>query len=201
MHLWNRDASSRLEKEEFDSEAYLAYHKKQCCFALHDGGRHISVRTHRDILEIAEDLKNGLPKENIRGRLSLKLADPKPANENELLDSSIDLSARLVSMMDIGVLRYGFSGRRGLLWSQGSLKDLVHGYFNVPVLLDHDVKLEKMFNARNLGRTAGIHIVWTDNLADHLRMIDEGDKTVAIFHHASFLKCQQRYTRCHSSAH
>lgn len=201
MHLWSRDASSKSTKQEFDLEPYLVYHKKQCSLALHDGGRHISARTHRDILEIAEDLKDGLPKETIRERLSSKLADPKPANENELLDSSIDLTARLVSMMDIGVLRNGFSGRRELVWSKGSFKDFVHDYFNAPVVLGQDVKLEKMFNARNLGRTAGIHIDWTDNLADHLRMIGDGDKTVVIFHHASFLKCQQRYTRYYSSAH
>lgn len=138
-------------------------------------------------------------KETIKARLSSKLADPKPVNEDELPESSIDLTARLVYMMDIGALRYGFSGRIGLLWRQGSLKDFVHDHFNVPVMLDHDVKLEKMFNARNLGRTAGIQIVWTDNLADHLRVIYEGEKTVAIFHHASFLKCQQRYTSCNSS--
>lgn len=201
MYLWSRNASSKLNQQEFDPEAYLAYHQKQCSHALHDGGRHISARTHRDILEIAEDLKDGLPKETIRGRLSSKLADPKPANENEILDSSIDLTARLVSMMHVGGLRYGFSGRRELVWSQGSLKDFVHDYFNKPVVLGQDVKLEKMFNACNLGRIAGIHIEWTDNLADHLRMIDDRDKTVAIFHHASFLKGQQRYTRRYPSAH
>lgn len=201
MHLWSHNTSSTLERHEFDSEAYASYHNKQCCRALHDGGRHISARTHRDIFGIAEDLRTGLPKETIRQRLISKLADPKPPNENELLESSIDLTARLVCMMDIGALRYGFSGRRGLVWDQGSLKGFVHDYFKVPVILDHNVKLEKTFNARNLGRTAGFHLVWTDNLADHLRIIDEGDKTVAIFHHASFLKYQQRYTRCCSSAH
>lgn len=192
VHLWSRNASSTLKGHEFDPEAYFAYHKKQCCLALHDGGRHISVRTHRDIFEIAEGLKHGLPKEVIRERLSTKLADPKPPNENELLDSSIDLTARLVCMMDIGALRYGFSGHRGLVWSHGCLKDFVRDRFSKPVMLDHNVKLEKTFNARNLERMAGIRIIWTDNLADHLRIVDEGDKTVAVFHHASFLKCQQR---------
>jgi hypothetical protein len=198
--LWSRDASSKLGDQELDLEAYLVYHRKQCSHALHDGGRHISARTHRDILEIAEVLEEGLSRETIRERLSSKLAAPKAANENELLDSSIDLAARLVSMTDIGVLQYGFSGRRELEWNRGPLKDFVHGYFNVPVVLGQDVKLEKMFNAHNLGRIAGINIVWTDNLADHLRMIDE-DKKVAIFHHASFLKCQQRYIRFNSSTH
>jgi hypothetical protein len=34
-----------------------------------------------------------------------------------------------------------------------------------------------------------MEIEWADNLADHLRLTD-GDKKVAIFHHASFLECQ-----------
>ncbi|KAF2178669.1 hypothetical protein K469DRAFT_731671 [Zopfia rhizophila CBS 207.26] len=49
-----------------------------------------------------------------------------------------------------------------------------------------------MFTASNLERIAGIQIKLTDNLADHLRMIDKEDKFVAIFHHASFLKRQNR---------
>lgn len=60
MNMWSRNASSRLKKQEIDLDAYVAYHKKQCCLALHDGSRHISARTHYDILEMAGDLKNGL---------------------------------------------------------------------------------------------------------------------------------------------
>jgi hypothetical protein len=55
------------------------------------------------------------------------------------------------------------------------------------------VKLDRIFNARNLGRIAGIEVYWTNNLFDHLRLIDE-DRKVAVFHYASFLKCQrERY--------
>src|SRR2546423_4145258 len=126
--LWSSDASPKSDDKDIDVEAYSTYHKKQCSYALHDGGRHISARTHRDILEIAKDLFKGLSKESTRRQLSSKLADPKPANE--LLDGSVDLTARLISMMDIGVFHYGFSGRKGLVWDQGSLKDFVDGYFN-----------------------------------------------------------------------
>lgn len=197
--LLDHDASSISDCKEFDLDTYFAYHKKQCSHALHDGGRHISARTHREILEIAEDIVQGLSKESIRRRLSLKLADPKPANENELIDSSIDLTARLMSMMDIGALQYGFSGRKALVWNQGSLKDFVNGHFDERVMLGQDIKLEKSFNGRNLDRIAGIKIDWTDNLADHLRMTND-DKNVAIFHHASFLKRHQRYLRCYLPA-
>jgi hypothetical protein len=37
---------------------------------------------------------------------------------------------------------------------------------------------------------AGLEIVWTDNLADHLRLTDD-DTKVHIFHHASFLEIQR----------
>lgn len=49
------------------------------------------------------------------------------------------------------------------------------------------VKLEKLFNAYNLSRIAGIEIVWTSNLSDHLRR-QEDDTRVAVFHHAFFLE-------------
>lgn len=143
----------------------------------------MSIRTHREVLGIAADLLQELPRENIRASL-------KPEHA-ELLNGSIDLTARLISMMDIGTLQYGFSGRKGLVWNQGSLKDFVHDHFNHPVMLRQDVKLEKVFNARNLDRIVGIKVEWTDNLADHLRMMDD-ESRVAIFHHASFLKLSPR---------
>jgi hypothetical protein len=102
--LWSCDPFSKLNNKELNLESYFAYHKKQCSLALHNGGRHISARIHYDILEITADLEEGLSRETIRERLSLKLVGPKPFNENELLDSLIDLTARLVSIMDIGVL-------------------------------------------------------------------------------------------------
>jgi hypothetical protein len=195
-HLLERlwiNATSQLECETLDFDAYFAYHTKQCIQALHDDGQHICVCTHWDITEVAGDIKGGLTRQAIKSRLSSRLSAPRPANEDELLDNSIDLTARLVSMMGIGVLRYGFSGRKELVWSQGNLQNFIHEHFDAPIVLTHEnIRLEKMFNARSLGRTAGIQIEWTDNLADHLRITDDNDKRVAIFRHASFLKYTQR---------
>lgn len=39
-------------------------------------------------------------------------------------------------------------------------------------------------------RIADITIYWTDNLADHLRMVED-DRVVAIFHYATFLARQR----------
>ena len=113
---------------------------------------------------------------------------PNPLNETEKCDGSINLAARLLLMIEFGNLSYAFSGGKQLVWNHGTLKEFVQEYFCASPTLGHDrIKLEKMFNARNLGRVAGIEIKWTNNLADHLRMMED-DKRVAIFHHASFLE-------------
>lgn len=48
-------------------------------------------------------------------------------------------------------------------------------------------RLEKKFNARNLGNLAKIEVNWTNDLANHLKLRDN-DTTVDIFHNVSFLR-------------
>jgi hypothetical protein len=190
-HLWGVTVRpSQYYTGEFDFDTYFSYYTAQCNDALHDGGRHVSVRTHRDVINVAQDLKSSQTRAIIKNTLAANMRTPRLANEDEILDGSIDLVLRLLLMVEFGHLQYGFTGRKQLAWDSDSLEEFVHGYFNTPQALGQEtVKLEKIFNARNLGRIAGMEIEWTDNLADHLRLTD-GDKKVAIFHHASFLECQ-----------
>jgi hypothetical protein len=190
-YLWNRDVqTSRYYDGDLNYDPFFSYYIDQCADALHDGGRHVSIRTHRDIIEVAQHLKSGLTRDAIKKIIGSKLSIPKPTNEDEVLDGSLDLVARLLLMIEFGSLQYGFTGRRQLVWDEKSLEESVGEYFSsTPRNLGQEsVKLERIFNARNLGRIAGIDIEWTRNLADHLRLLDE-DKKVAIFHHASFLEC------------
>lgn len=193
---------SQYYTSDLDFNTYFSYYTEQCNDALHDGGRHVSVRTHRDILNITQDLKNSQTREAVKSTLGSKMRTPRPANEDELLDGSIDLVLRLLLMVEFGHLQYGFTGRKQLVWTSDPLEEFIHAYFNAPRALGQEtVKLEKIFNARNLGRIAGIEIEWTNNLADHLRLTD-GDKKVAIFHHASFLECQlKKYARLQHIPH
>ena len=62
-----------------------------------------------------------------------------------------------------------------------------------------NIKLEKMFTAPNIERIAGIKIRWTDELVDHLRLVEDG-RAVVIFRHASFLKWQCRFVHMTRSA-
>ncbi|OCL07582.1 hypothetical protein AOQ84DRAFT_408652, partial [Glonium stellatum] len=86
------------------------------------------------------------------------------------------------------------SNQTCISWTDGLLKDSVIEHFSrAPVLKDR-VKLEKVFNALNLHRIAGIEIHWTNNLADHLRMMED-DRKVALFHYESFLHIQNKAGR------
>ena len=187
--LWNFDItdSSNLEKNRaFDQ--YFRYYTEQSDLALYDRGRHTSARTHRDIVGICGDIQQGISRVDVKCRLSSRVSSTQLGVDDAVLDASIDLAARLLLMLEIGSVKYGFSGHKTLRWHDGSLQSFVANHFDPPraLSLEH-VKLEKIFIARNLKRIARISIVWTDNLADHLRML-EHDTQVAIFHHASFLQ-------------
>jgi hypothetical protein len=191
-HFWELTVPKEQScAREINCDPFFQYYTDHCLDALHDRGRHTCARSHRDIIEIVQHLKDGLTRGEIRPLLKSKLSKPM-SNEDELLNSAIDLAASLLLMIEIGCLQYGFSGQKQLVWTQNSLESCVRDHFNhAPILGNESVKLEKMFNAWNLGRIGGIEIIWTTNLTDHLRMMGE-DKKVAIFQHATFLENQRR---------
>jgi hypothetical protein len=135
-------------------------------------------------------LKSGLLKNEIKDVLRSKLdgyIDSTDAN----LNMSIDLAARLLLMMNIDGRETITHRPDQLLWEAGSLKHFVRQWFDLPNsgIKTFSSKFARTFTARNLERVAGLEIIWTDNLANHLRVTDD-DTRVFIFHHASFLQCQ-----------
>jgi len=197
-HLWGgRTTTSatgqRLcgsDPDAIDLDAYWTYYTKECSNALHDSGRHVATRTHADIIDCVSMLRSGMLRDDIKSALHSRLSS-QHTNEDEMLDNSIDLAASLLLMANFGSYSYGFSGQSSVCWNKGSLQEFLQRYFEPErKLANENVKLEKIFKASNLDRIAGLEIVWTDNLADHLRMTDD-DKRVHIFHHASFLEAQR----------
>src|SRR5437762_8114916 len=82
-HLWGRDIHPRRSfTGEINYNPYFYYYAEQIGLALHDGGRHTSVRTHRDIIDIAQQLRNGSMRNEIRQLLLPKLAT-SAMNEDE----------------------------------------------------------------------------------------------------------------------
>lgn len=184
--FWDTPASEITPSLDY----YFKYYVKQCeLIALHDGGSHTSLEEQKDITEIVALLRAHHTRDDIRGKIP-RLTSVSTSNGTQ--DYSIDLAARLLLMIEVGNLPWAYSGFRQLEWDKGSLGDFITQYFEENPVLGHDnIKLEKVFNARTLGTIAGMEIIWTSNLADHLRLMKD-DKAVAVFHHASFLKRQQQ---------
>ena len=193
VSIWDLN-SPKLQKDSSTLLiAYWQYYQATCAHALHDGGRHNLARTHQDIIELIGRMRNGDTRDDLRVALQSKISQIHH-DEDEILDSTIDLAASLLLMIDFGNAKHGFSNSRQLEWCQGSLRDCVTTYFSAQRQLGHDgVKLPRTFNARNLDKIAGVEFVPTTNLLDHLRLTDD-DTKVYVFHHVAFLKLQpQRY--------
>lgn len=170
------------------SDSYLRYYSEQCRNALHSRGLNGLVTTHADIVSIIQQLKDpGLTRE----LLDAYLRNLRPEDPEALLCESVDLAVRLWLMIDVGELKDGFvPGQRPLLWKRGLLRDLLEERFGLAIATPRRVvrvKLDRIFNARNLERIAGLKIIWTDNISDHLRLMVD-DTRIAIYHHASFLE-------------
>ena len=175
---------------------YFQYYTEQCRIASHVHGSNLQAKSHQDILDIISYIQKGLTRHNLVVQLFEKRNEKASPEEVGMLQDSIhgsiDLAARLALMLDIGELRNAFSGRKRLIWNEGALQDFVYDVFPDKILLGHEaIKLGTSFTARNLNRITGFKVELTTNLADHLRFRYE-DRTVSIFHHASFLRYQRK---------
>jgi hypothetical protein len=192
------ETQARILKSLWDTATYaplnpfFQYYTEQCRIAFHAHGRQMWAKSHQQILDLASHLQNGIVRQDLKPCLLLHRDGQSPSEGEGTFDASVDLAVRLILMIDIGELRNAFSGRRRLIWVEGSLQDFVNDIFLDKVSLSHDgIRLGTPFTARNLDRVTGFRVELTTNLADHLRLRYE-DRTVSMFHHASFLRCQQK---------
>jgi hypothetical protein len=190
-HLWRSRAGALSRHNEFDWDAYFAYYTRECTAALIDEGSHLSARSHQHLLNIAHLLEDESTEEETRRKLRQTLTTQRcSADEKKMLDGSIKLAARVLAMVSIGPLPSEISGKHSLPWHQGSFQDAVHSYFKDPPEIDLDPKDDIIgtdLTCHTIERVSGIEVILTDNLVDHLRLV-EGDKKLCVFHHASFLK-------------
>jgi hypothetical protein len=194
--LWNWNGSTAAHNFIQDScyfDSFFEYYDQQCTAARHDAKNQEVFRTHRDLLKIIDEVRNvNRTKSSIKSSLRLKLLLPDSDDTNQLLDDGIDLAVRIWLMLFIGEYRQIIGpAQRHIVWEEDdSLKRLLELEFSPDVAVKDNVKLERLFTARNMERIAGLEIIWTSNLADHLRLFDD-DSRVAIFHQACFLKNMQ----------
>jgi len=193
-NLWGLNSLSSDIQTQANAEEVLeqyfrqdGYYSQQCALGY---SSFASVHSQQNLIDVAKLLRQPLPKADLL-KLMEQTVDPASEMQHSM---SLSLVARLMLMMRVGTFTFECIRKNQLDWKSGTLQEFVHEHFNQPPRKDHErLKLEKTFNALNLRRIAGINIKWTDNLADHLRLMND-DRTVAVFRHASFLNVQ-RY-RC-----
>lgn len=189
--FWPSTNTQNQLRDHALSDTYWRFYENECERALHDGGRHVLARTQQDILDITKLLQERQSRDDIRKQLRLKLTKSHD-NEDELVDRAIDLAATLLLMVDCTNVEYGFNGNRQLEWKENSLEHCIRSYFDIKPALGHEgVKLPRVFNAKTLKHIAGIEIMPTSNLLDHLRLTDD-DTRLYVFHHVSYLRRQPK---------
>jgi len=167
-------------------EPYFKYYHQQCRLVAQLNSVVSTVlASHKDLIDIAGELAKSEPA--MRRSHILDLLESRSDN-TKLHLSILHLTARLVTMMRIGNNLTEVLEGRHLEWQDGSLESFLCGYFNpIPVLGHERIKFEKTFHALSLIRIAGLEIQWTDNLVDHLRLVND-DRAVRVFYHAAFLR-------------
>lgn len=178
-------------------EPYFQYYIEQCKTSYHSLGTNLPFSKHHGITELAHDIKQGLTREKVLQSLEIRypaaLSDGQ-FGRAEIMNGAIDLVARLILMVDVGKpTDRMWTGRAFRPWEQGTINDFTAAYFQEQRSYRHDgIQLDRDFNARNLFAIGGLQVELTNNLLDHLEVVDiQGETTVMIFHHVSFLRNQE----------
>ncbi|KAL4885453.1 hypothetical protein BJY04DRAFT_230987 [Aspergillus karnatakaensis] len=189
-HLWGYQ--QQVPKQQL--RPYFQYYTEQCRTVLQLHGNSIPIRTHQDVIEISSRIRRDHSRAEINHFLQTHQWTTNEAVSTEITNASIDLAARLLCMLDIGDFENAHSGRDKLRWIEGSLSDFIAEKLPVSISDERDtVKLDGGFNIYSMVRIAGFNVEPTSNLADHLRLRDV-DRTISVFHHASFLMANREST-------
>ncbi|KAI1326202.1 hypothetical protein F5Y16DRAFT_235353 [Xylariaceae sp. FL0255] len=155
---------------------------------LRDGGRHVHISTHADVLRIVSSIHQGRDWTSLHADISQDAASAKTA------EISLNLCCRLILMMNIGEPPQGIEGPRTIRWDQGTLREFTEGHFGAGSgnrLQPDRAQIGKIFTALNPKKIGGMCILWTPDLAEHLRLMDD-DKTICLFSCPAFLRFQMK---------
>lgn len=188
---------NNIEATKTDWKAYFSFYERECRDMIQNSdppGIHTTIRTHAHVVAAAQQLRNGRSKEQIKDTLIKSIKSTRTQQEKEIMSAgSLLLAARLVSMMNIGPLPYGIFQRRHIPWSDGipTLQGLIEEHYtNSLPQSNSKLRFRGNFIAFNVQQFTQLKIIWTNNLADHLHILDE-DKHLCIFHHDTFLRHQK----------
>lgn len=202
-----------MEPGDAGMRDYIAYHQYFVIEldAWRSNSDGLSLHTYKDLIDLVKHLKeNAAAPRTSREVLdffsstrttSAALISQASLSQHRSVETlrhenSIFLAVRLWLMVNVGSpnLQRIFPGKTEINWSQNdSLRGLLAAQFLsfqqlTPLL--NDFQYPRDLNVYELERIAGLRIVWTDHLADHLRL-DLDLRTITLYHHVSVLKCQK----------
>jgi hypothetical protein len=195
--LWPETSSQAIRGDGANWDAFFAYYERECRAALVDEGKYLGARSHEDLLRYTHLLSTEPNQEEIRRKIREGFQQARTSEEiDKMVEGSIRLSARILAMVNVGALRYEVSRRHFITWqSTQSLCEAVHGHFKVcSSPLTKNISFGPYFTACRDIHVARIGIQWTDNLVDHLRLV-QGDSMICVFHHVSFLRRMEKTQR------
>jgi len=195
--LWPCDSTPPVVVPETERwNGYFEYYTTECRKAVETSrGENVTVRRHEDVVTIARQFETESTKERIKH--SLTLLDTRQRNEttkNRMAEGSVRLVMRLFAMVDVGPPSDNWAwGPPCLSWDNEDLdvKAVLANHFVTSSKDPENLVFEEDFTAFNLQRLAGLHIQWTNSLANHLRLIDN-DRKLCVFYQATFLQRQNR---------
>jgi hypothetical protein len=187
----DKNLSNGEPATELHQDAYFDYYQQQWGYFGQQGS--ICVDRFTDLEPVIQQLKKGSTREDIIGDLKQRYPITTtgfPEYAKNVFDNTVNFASRLILMMEVGELEHEVFVRRQLSWTEGSLGDFVANRFSSNSQRGYEkVRLPKTFDAWSIHNVGGIKIELTDNLADHLRLVED-DTKVYIFHHASILEYQ-----------
>ncbi|KAJ5918620.1 hypothetical protein N7466_010612 [Penicillium verhagenii] len=176
-YLWGKGSTYRKRH----LRPYFEYYTEQCTIATQSYQGLLVVKTHQHIINIATRIQAGDSRSEVQQFVARSTWTEDQTSEKGI-DASIDLTVRLLYMIDVGQLENAYSGREKRLWTHGNLQDFMRDTFSECTSLENDgTRLDKTFQVCNMIRIAGFQVEPTSNICDHLRFTDmsktvEGDK-------------------------
>ncbi|KAL6404697.1 hypothetical protein AUP68_11524 [Ilyonectria robusta] len=179
-------------------QPYSEYYTEQCKMVYYSLGANLPFSKHEGIIQLAQEIKQGLTRQQVVQSVAARypgIVSNAQLDKAEIINGAVNLATRLLLMVDVGkpATNRMWTGRAFRSWDQGTIRDFTASIFPVQGSNRHNgIQLDTDFNARNLDAIGGLKVELTNNLLDHLKVIDiEGETTVMIFHHASFLENQE----------
>lgn len=172
-------------------DAYMRYYHLQQSYFAHLQGESYFLR-FRSVAEIVRILKDNVSREvGVTMLKSWHATELDHCPGDEKYGHALNLAARLLSMTTIGSLQNEVNPRRYLNWEPDlTLRQCLSAKFD----RSHEMRWERTrlplsLDAWGVSAVSGITIIFTDNLADHLLLVED-DTKLFVFHHATFLNCQ-----------